>query len=178
MSRARNWRECGLPNRLNSLTQTFTLTDGVARTNDLAVSTDLIVGFPGETDDEFAATLEVVAEARYDSAYMFIYSPREGTAAAEMTDRFIDPAVVSERFSRLQVVVERSAVARLRERVGRIEEVLGEGPSRRGPDSTSCRTPPAKVGHFPSPPRPSLRGELREVIRRPPRRGRIPVVAA
>ena len=75
---------------------------------DLAVTTDIIVGFPGETDDDFERTLEVVAEARYDSAYTFIFSPRPGTEAASMTERFIAPEVSAERFERLRVVVERS----------------------------------------------------------------------
>ena len=57
---------------------------------DLAVTTDIIVGFPGETDDDFERTLEVAAEARYDSAYTFIYSPRPGTEAAERVDDFVD----------------------------------------------------------------------------------------
>ena len=100
---------------------------------DLAVTTDVIVGFPGETDDDFERTLEVVAEARYDSAYTFIFSPRPGTRAAAMEDEFVPPEVVAERFERLRVVVERSALARHQARVGRVEEVLVEGPSRRDP---------------------------------------------
>ena len=66
---------------------------------DLAVSTDIIVGFPGETDDDFERTLEVAAAAEYDYAYTFIFSPRPGTEAATMTDRFVDPAVAGERFA-------------------------------------------------------------------------------
>jgi tRNA-2-methylthio-N6-dimethylallyladenosine synthase len=68
---------------------------------DLAVTTDLIVGFPGETDDDFAATLEVVAEAGYDSAYTFVFSPRPGTEAFGMADAFVPADVVAERFERL-----------------------------------------------------------------------------
>src|SRR4051794_14885027 len=85
---------------------------------DLAVTTDLIVGFPGETDDDFERTLEVVAEARYDSAYTFLFSPRPGTEAAAQVERFVPPAVAAERFERLRVVVERSALARHEARVG------------------------------------------------------------
>ena len=77
---------------------------------DLAVTTDIIVGFPGETDDDFAETLEVAAEAGYDSAYTFIYSPRPGTEAAERVDRYVDPAVIAERFARLKVVVDLSLI--------------------------------------------------------------------
>ena len=75
----------------------------------------------------------MVAEAGYDSAYTFIYSPRPGTEAAARTDEFVPPEVVAERFDRLRVVVERSALARHQARVGRIEEVLVEGPSKRDP---------------------------------------------
>ena len=78
---------------------------------DLAVTTDLIVGFPGETEADFAATLEVVAEADYDAAYTFVFSPRPGTEAATMVDDFVPAAVVQERMQRLAEVVERSALA-------------------------------------------------------------------
>ena len=81
---------------------------------DLAVTTDIIVGFPGETDDDFARTLEVAAAAEYDSAFTFIYSPREGTEAATMTDRFVPHEVSVERFEQLRVVIERSARAKQR----------------------------------------------------------------
>src|SRR4051812_47142232 len=100
---------------------------------DLAVTTDLIVGFPGETDDDFARTLEVVAAAEYDSAYTFVFSPRPGTEAAGRTDDFVAPEATAERFERLTVVVERSALARHQARVGRVEEVLVEGPSKKDP---------------------------------------------
>jgi len=79
---------------------------------DLAVTTDIIVGYPGETDEDFAATLDVVAEARYDGAYTFIFSPRQGTRAALMEEDFVPEAVIAERFERLRVVVERSALTR------------------------------------------------------------------
>src|SRR5438552_6889906 len=99
--------------------------DGVP---DLAVTTDLIVGFPGETDDDFERTLEVVAEAEYDSAYTFLFSPRPGTEAEAMTDDFVPADVAAERFQRLRVVVERSALQKHEARVGRVEEVFVEGP--------------------------------------------------
>src|SRR4029079_8227280 len=98
---------------------------------DLAVTTDLIVGFPGETDEDFQHTLAVVAEAEYDSAYTFIFSPRPGTEAALRAAEFIPSDVVAERFERLRVVVERSALAKHRARIGRVEEVLVEGPSKK-----------------------------------------------
>ena len=117
---------------------------------DLAVSTDIIVGFPGETEDDFVRTLEVAAAAEYDYAYTFQFSPRPGTEAAEMADRFIDPAVVTERFQRLRVVVERSALAKHLARVGRIEEVIVEGPSKKDPCVLSGRTRQNKLVHFPA----------------------------
>jgi tRNA-2-methylthio-N6-dimethylallyladenosine synthase len=107
------------------------------------------VGFPGETDDDFERTLEVVAEAAYDSAYTFVFSPRPGTEAAERVDEFVDAEVVAERFERLRVVVERSALARHEGRVGRVEEVLVEGPSRRDPTVLTGRTRQNKLVHFP-----------------------------
>jgi tRNA-2-methylthio-N6-dimethylallyladenosine synthase len=122
-----------------------------AAIEDLAVTTDIIVGFPGETDDDFERTLEVAAEAAYDSAYTFIFSPRPGTRAALMTDAFVPPDVVAERFERLRVVVERSALVRHRARIGRIEEVLVEGPSARDPEMLTGRTRQNKLVHFAPP---------------------------
>ncbi|MDQ4096946.1 MAG: tRNA (N6-isopentenyl adenosine(37)-C2)-methylthiotransferase MiaB [Actinomycetota bacterium] len=158
---------------------------------DLAVTTDLIVGFPGETDDDFERTLEVVAEAEYDSAYTFVFSPRPGTEAAEMTDRFVPADVVAERFERLRVVVERSALAKHRDQVGRTEEVLVEGPSKKDPSVVTGRTRQNKLVHFAgqllagtyvtvhvtaAAPH-HLRGELVEITVRPRHRTLIPVTA-
>ncbi len=115
---------------------------------DLAVTTDLIVGFPGETDADFERTLEVVDEASYDAAYTFVFSPRSGTPAAEMTGDFIAPEVVRARMERLTEVVERHALAHHEGRVGRVEEVLVEGPSKTDPDRRSGRTRQGKLLHF------------------------------
>jgi tRNA-2-methylthio-N6-dimethylallyladenosine synthase len=130
---------------------------------DLAVTTDIIVGFPGETDDDFERTLAVVAEAEYDSAYTFIFSPRPGTEAASLTDRFVPADVCAERFARLRVVVERSALHRHQARVGRTEEVLVEGPSRKDPSVTTGRTRQNKLVHFPAP-EPLRPGSYAEVV--------------
>jgi tRNA-2-methylthio-N6-dimethylallyladenosine synthase len=119
-----------------------------AAIDDLAVTTDIIVGFPGETEEDFVATLEVAAEAAYDSAYTFIFSPRPGTRAASMTDSFVAPEVIAERFERLRAVVERSALVRHRARVGRTEEVMVEGPSKRDPATVTGRTRQNKLVHF------------------------------
>jgi len=115
---------------------------------DLAVTTDIIVGFPGETEDDFEGTLALAAEAAYDSAYTFIFSPRPGTRAAAMEDRYVPAEVVAERFERLRVVVERSALLRHQARIGRTEEVLVEGPSRRDPSVRTGRTGQGKLVHF------------------------------
>jgi tRNA-2-methylthio-N6-dimethylallyladenosine synthase len=121
-----------------------------AAVDDLAVSTDIIVGFPGETEADFEATLAVAAEAQYDSAYTFIFSPRGGTEAAAMTDRFVDHDVAVERFERLRSVIERSARLKHAARVGRVEEVIVEGPSKRDPSVLTGRTGQNKLVHFPS----------------------------
>jgi tRNA-2-methylthio-N6-dimethylallyladenosine synthase len=128
----------------------------------LAVTTDIIVGFPGETDDDFERTLEVAAEAGYDSAYTFIYSPRPGTEAAERVGDFVPAEVSAERFERLRVVVERSALARHRARVGATEEVMVEGPSRKDPSVTTGRTRHNKLVHF-RPPEPLRPGSYADV---------------
>jgi tRNA-2-methylthio-N6-dimethylallyladenosine synthase len=124
------------------------LADARAGIPDLAVTTDIIVAFPGETEAEFADTLAVADAAAYDSAYTFIFSPRPGTPAAEMTDAFVAPDVAADRMRRLTEVVERSALARHQDRVGRLEEVLVEGPSKKDPARVSGRTRQNKLVHF------------------------------
>jgi tRNA-2-methylthio-N6-dimethylallyladenosine synthase len=96
---------------------------------DLALGTDIIVGFPGETEADFAETLEVVEEVRYESAFTFIFSPRAGTEAAGLPDQVPD-GIKHERLERLVGVVQRIASERNAERIGRVEEVLVEGASR------------------------------------------------
>jgi tRNA-2-methylthio-N6-dimethylallyladenosine synthase len=95
----------------------------------LALGTDVIVGFPGETEDDFRETLEVMEHVRYDSAYTFIYSPRRGTEAADLPDQIADE-VKHERLERLVEVVQRIAAERNADRIGTVEEVLVEGASR------------------------------------------------
>jgi tRNA-2-methylthio-N6-dimethylallyladenosine synthase len=96
---------------------------------DLALSTDIIVGFPGETDDDFAATLELVEEVGFDSAFTFVYSPRSGTEAAALPDQ-VPEDIKRERIERLVGAVQRLAAERNARRIGRLEQVLVEGPSR------------------------------------------------
>ena len=96
---------------------------------DLALTTDLIVGFPGETEAEFEETVSAVEEVGYDGAFTFVYSPRQGTEAAAMADQ-VPEDVKRARIERLIEVVQRVAEARNQERIGRVEEVFVEGPSR------------------------------------------------
>jgi tRNA-2-methylthio-N6-dimethylallyladenosine synthase len=96
---------------------------------DLAIGTDIIVGFPGETEDDFRETLEVVAEVGYDSAFTFVYSPRAGTEAAEMPDQVPHEAKI-ERMERLVELTQAIARGRNQARIGRVEQVLVEGASR------------------------------------------------
>ncbi|HEY1360188.1 MAG TPA: tRNA (N6-isopentenyl adenosine(37)-C2)-methylthiotransferase MiaB, partial [Thermoleophilaceae bacterium] len=99
---------------------------------DCAITTDIIVGFPGETEEDFQETLEVVEEVRYDSAFTFIFSPRRGTEAATLPDQVPD-AAKHERMERLVELVQRHAAERAERFVGRTMEVLVEGPSRTDP---------------------------------------------
>jgi tRNA-2-methylthio-N6-dimethylallyladenosine synthase len=106
---------------------------------DLALTTDIIVGFPGETESDFQETIEVVEEVRYDSAFTFVFSPRRGTEAATMPDQ-VPEEVKRDRIERLIEIVQRIAAERNRERIGRVEEVLVEGPSRTDPSVLRGRT--------------------------------------
>jgi len=106
---------------------------------DLAIGTDIIVGFPGEAEDDFRQTLEVVEEVGYDSAFTFVYSPRAGTEAAAMSDQ-VPHDVKIERMERLVELTQRMARERNEQRVGRVEEVLVEGPSRTDPALLRGRT--------------------------------------
>jgi tRNA-2-methylthio-N6-dimethylallyladenosine synthase len=106
---------------------------------DLALTTDIIVGFPGETDDDFRETLDVVEEVGFDGAFTFVYSPRAGTEAAAMPDQVPDD-VKRERIERLVELVQRVAAERNATRVGTVEEVLVESPSRTEPKLLRGRT--------------------------------------
>ena len=115
---------------------------------DLSVSTDIIVGFPGETEDDFERTLNVVGASRFDSAFMFQYSPRPGTPAADMTDQ-VAPDVVQERFDRLVEVQNAITFERNQARVGMVESVLTEGPSRKDPTVATTRSEGNRIVHVP-----------------------------
>ncbi|MDQ3935661.1 MAG: tRNA (N6-isopentenyl adenosine(37)-C2)-methylthiotransferase MiaB [Actinomycetota bacterium] len=115
---------------------------------DCALTTDIIVGFPGETEADFEETLEVVEEVGYDSAFTFIFSPRRGTAAADYGDQ-VPHAVKRERMQRLVEVVQRRAAERAQRFVGRTMDVLVEGPSRTDPDRLRGRIRHNKTVNFP-----------------------------
>jgi tRNA-2-methylthio-N6-dimethylallyladenosine synthase len=97
----------------------------------ITFSTDIIVGFPGETEEQFAETLSLVGEAAFDDAYTFKYSARDGTPATRLRDH-VDDAVASERLDRLIALVRQQARQRNIGRVGTVHEVLVERPARRG----------------------------------------------
>jgi len=106
---------------------------------DLALTTDLIVGFPGETEADFVETMSAVEEVGFDSAFTFVYSPRAGTEAAAMSEQ-VPEDVKHDRIERLVEVVQQVAASRNAERVGRVEEVLVESPSRTDPSLLRGRT--------------------------------------
>jgi len=106
---------------------------------DLAITTDLIVGFPGETEADFEETVSLVEEVRYDGAFTFVFSARAGTEAAAMEGQ-VPEEVKRERIAQLIDVVQRVAAARNGERIGRVEEVLVEGASRTDPNLLRGRT--------------------------------------
>jgi tRNA-2-methylthio-N6-dimethylallyladenosine synthase len=118
----------------------LTLVEGLREAiPDLALTTDLIVGFPGETEADFEQTIEVVEEVGFDGAFTFVFSTRQGTEAAGMPDH-VPEEVKRERIERLIDVCQRVARGRNAERVGRVEEVLVEGPSRTDPSVLRGRT--------------------------------------
>jgi tRNA-2-methylthio-N6-dimethylallyladenosine synthase len=98
---------------------------------DVSVTTDLIAGFPGETDDDFERTVDLVREARFDAAFTFVYSPRSGTRAADLPDQ-VPKEVRTDRVERLIDLTQQQALASHRAWVGRTAEVLVEGASRDG----------------------------------------------
>jgi tRNA-2-methylthio-N6-dimethylallyladenosine synthase len=127
---------------------------------DVSLSTDIIVGFPGESEEDFRETLEVVDEVRYDSAFTFVFSPRRGTAAASIEEGTVPHPVKVERMERLVALVQQHARERAQRFVGRTVEVLVEGPSRTDPERLRGRTRHNKVVNFAGLAAP---GELSEV---------------
>jgi tRNA-2-methylthio-N6-dimethylallyladenosine synthase len=115
---------------------------------DVALTTDVIVGFPGETDEDFEQTLEVVEEVGYDAAFTFVFSPRRGTEAARLTDGTVPHPIKVQRMERLLEVVQRRARERAHRFVGRTLDVLVEGSSRTDAERVRGRTRHNKVVNF------------------------------
>jgi len=112
----------------------------------LTISTDLIVGFPGETEDDFQDTLDMMERVRFDSAFTFLYSPREGTPAARREDA-VDPAAMSERFNRLVAMQDAHSLASNETTCGLLQRVLIEGESSR-PGVYAGRTSENRLVNF------------------------------
>ncbi len=169
------------------------LAEARATVPDLAVTTDIIVGFPGETEEDFERTLEMAAAAEFDSAFTFVFSPRPGTEAAGMEADFVPHDVAVARYERLRMVIERSSRRANERRIGMVEEVTVEGPSKKDPSMLTGRTRWNTLVHFASdaPIRPGtyvsvvvteasvnhLLGELRGITIPARHRTRIPVAA-
>ncbi|MPZ89886.1 MAG: tRNA (N6-isopentenyl adenosine(37)-C2)-methylthiotransferase MiaB, partial [Nitriliruptorales bacterium] len=114
----------------------------------VAISTDIIVGFPGETEEDFEDTLRVTEAAAFDSAYTFEYSKRPGTAAVDL-DGHLDPKTVNARYRRLTALTRRLSEAANRRQVGSVQELLLEGPSKTDTGRVSGRTRTNRLVHVP-----------------------------
>ena len=125
-----------------------------------AITTDIIVGFPNETEEQFEQTLTLCQEVGYDAAFTFIYSPRKGTPAAKMVDNVSDETK-HERFTRLVKVVEESVERHAATMVGQTYAVLVDGPSKKDPSMLSGYTESGKLVHFKGPKQ--LRGHIVDV---------------
>jgi len=129
---------------------------------DVAITTDLMVGFPGETEEDFQCTLKAVEAARFDAAFTFVYSPRRGTRAADMPDQ-VDEDVKGDRIRRLIEVVNNVAGSVNQELVGTVQEVMVDGLSERDPSMMAGKTRQNKTVHWPA--RPGLEpGQLVNVM--------------
>jgi tRNA-2-methylthio-N6-dimethylallyladenosine synthase len=126
----------------------------------LALTTDIIVGFPGETEEDFGQTLNLVEEVRFDGAYLFQYSRRPGTEAAVMPDQ-LPKVVVQERFDRLNLAQQKISLERNEESVQSVVEVMVEGKSKKDPSKLSGRTRTNKLVHFEDE---AVEGDFRQVL--------------
>ncbi len=114
----------------------------------IAISTDLIIGFPGETDEDFMATMDLVYQAQFDTSYSFIYSPRPGTPAAKLVDN-VPLAVKKQRLQLLQQRLQQQAQAISDSMIGTVQTVLVDGLSKKDPHEISGRTENNRVVNFP-----------------------------
>jgi MiaB/RimO family radical SAM methylthiotransferase len=128
---------------------------------DLAIRTSVIVGFPGETEEDFLATVETVERLQFDNAFVFRYSPRRNTPAAEMDEQLTE-AVKEERNQRLLEVVNRLAIEKNAALVGSVQQVLCEGPSKNNKETLSGRTSHNKILIFDGDPH-KLTGQLLDI---------------
>jgi tRNA-2-methylthio-N6-dimethylallyladenosine synthase len=119
---------------------------------DIVITTDLMVGFPGETDADFEETRDLIERVRFDSAFTFLFSPRKGTPAAGYED-LVPEAVKQERFDRMVKRLNEITLEKNRAYVGSVQEVLVEGPSKTGASMLAGRTCGGKLVNFPAPAR-------------------------
>jgi tRNA-2-methylthio-N6-dimethylallyladenosine synthase len=137
----------------------FDLVDSLRRhVPDISITTDLIVGFPGETEEDFKKTLEAMERVRFDGVFSFIYSPRKGTPAAEMPDQ-IPPEITRERMARLLELQQKIQVENNEKLVGKTLFALCEGESKSDPEYFSARTDGGKLVHFKKPEGTDLTGK-------------------
>ena len=127
----------------------------------IAISTDIIVGFPGESEEEFNETLTLCEEVRYDSAFTFLYSIRKGTPAEKFENQ-IPEETKHERFNRLVDVINRISAEKNAEYVGRVEKVLVDGPSKRNSNTYGGRTESFKLVNFKG--KPEMIGKVLDVL--------------
>lgn len=123
----------------------------------IAITTDIIVGFPGETEEDFNETLDIVEKVGFDSAFTFLYSPRKGTPAADMPGQ-IDEETMHNRFNRLVDALNRIGYEKNREYEGKVVEVLVEGPSKNDETKLMGRTDTGKLVNFEG--EPGIIGEI------------------
>jgi len=128
---------------------------------DLSLSTDFIVGFPGESDDDFERTLKLCDEVRFDGAFSFLYSPRPGTPAAELPDP-VPRDVAQARLARLQAAIDAQYRAASDAMVGSRQRVLVTGPSAKDAREMAARTDNNRVINFPGDP--ALAGRYVDVL--------------
>ncbi len=141
---------------LSRMKRTYTrrwYTDTISRLKDavpdLTVSTDIIIGFPGETSQDFKETMSLMKEVEFESAYSFKFSPRPGTPAAEYAEEeMVEPSIASARLSELQEFQKDITSRKNLSRVGHVEEVLVEGESRNDPNFISGRTNHNRILNF------------------------------
>ena len=116
----------------------------------ISLTTDIIVGFPGETEEDFEGTLSVLKEVRFDNIYSFIYSKRVGTPAASMPDQ-VPSEVSGDRFARMLALQDSISLEKNKENIGKILDVLVEGPSKTDPTRLTGRTEKGRLVHFVGP---------------------------